>query len=810
MTNSIKQRESDIGYNKIYTREHTQAAMLLGGVGTGSISIGSRGQLFDYELFNAPSKGLIFPYTFFAIHAENEEHHLTRVLESRLTPPYVAANGLPAQQLGGLPRFRDSEMKVNFPFVNIRFVDESLPFAVELEAFNPFIPLNADDSGIPAALFRYKVKNTSNKPLTISVAGSLYNASGYSGQDNYLNFKNRGNPVNKYREEQGLCGLFMDNDSLNKKDKMYGNLALITPLADVSYKAEWQMGQRVDGAHGFWNDFDDDGRFSNEEAHMGVDSRLDRFIPIKVGSLALTQNIDPGQEASFPFVISWYFPNRQKAWPKDDNICSDDFEELTLNYYATLFDSAWDAGTYLLSNLNILERDSRNFADAIYRSTMPEYVIDAITANLAILKSTTCFRIENGHMFGFEGCLDEIGSCPGNCTHVWNYAQAMAFIFPELEQSMRRTDFLVETDEDGLMQFRAMRELNGQSWGFIAASDGQMGTIVRLYREWLITGDDDFLRDLWAKAKLALDYAIKTWDTDGDLVLDGMKHVDYDVEFYGIEPLSNILYLAALKAASQMARYLGELNSYDRYLEIYEKASVKADELMWNEDGGYYIQLLEDVDEFKYQHGKGCLSDQLLGQFMAYVCGLGPLMNSEHMKQAALSIFRHNYLDDLTYHANMQRVYAVNDDKGLLMTTWPIGGRPKYPFFYSEEVWSRTEYPIAATLIYEGFIDEGLTIVKAIRERYDGIKRNPWNEFECGWHYSGTMGSWGLLIALSGYHVDIPAGKMSFSPKINQDDFRTFWSNGRAWGTYTQKKIGEQVETNLEILYGSLDGIELY
>jgi uncharacterized protein (DUF608 family) len=795
-------------YDYVYDRRHKEALMLLGGIGTGSISLGSRGQFTDFELFNHPSKGLRFPYTFFAVHGQGREVSFTKILESRLTPPYTAANGLPAQELAGLPRFLESEMRVRFPFVCIRFIDERLPIEAAMEAYNPFIPLNADDSGIPAALIRYRIKNTQAEPLEISVAGSLYNASGYAGKEIFGNFINQGKPFNQYREEGGVRGIFFDNDGLDRQSTEYGNLALLTGDDSVSYKAEWQMGQRIDGAHNFWDDFNEDGKLCNEAGHMGIDGKLDKKVLAKIGSLSVTHTLGPNEEKDFSFVLAWYFPNRIKNWPMDQVICDSESMKTVKNYYAVKFKSAWDAGSYLLNNNKRLETLSRKFSDAVYESTLPPYVIDAMTGNLAILKSTTCFRIENGHMFAFEGCLDNTGSCPGNCTHVWYYAQAMAYLFPELEQSMRRTDFLVETNDEGEMQFRAMRELNGASWGFLPSVDGQMGTIVRLYREWLISGDESLLKELWPKAKQALDYGIRIWDTDKDFVLDGMKHVDYDVEFYGVDPLGNLDYLAALKAAIKMADYLEDTDARNKYLNIYNKASVLADKLMWDEKAGYFIQVLKDVDEFKYQHGKGCLADQLIGQFYAYLTGLGPLVKPEHVKKAVSSVFKYNFISDFTDHPNMQRSYAINNDKGLLMTTWPFGGRPKYPFFYSEEAWSRTEYHVAATLIYEGFIDEGLTIVKAIRERYDGIKRNPWNEFECGWHYSGTMSSWGLLPALSGYRPDLPAKKIHFAPLINRENFKCFWSNGKAWGTFSRKMENGKITHNIETLYGDLSGIE--
>ncbi len=787
-----------------YTEKHTQAAMLLGGIGTGSISIGSRGQLQDFELFGHPSKGLKFPYTFFAVHGEGEGIRFTKVLESRLQPPFVSPNGLIPDTAAGLPRFVSSEMEGRFPFTDIRLRDDSLPIEAALEAFNPFIPLNTDDSSLPVAFLRYRIRNRGERTLSVSIAGSLYNASGFDGLEMYGTFKNRGTPFNTFREGEGFCGIDFDNNGIDRGDALYGTLSLTGRGGDVSYKHEWNMGQRIDGIHDFWDDFSSDGRLSHKKPFMGVAGQLDSFIRIKIGSLALTQRLEPGKEGVFEFCISWCFPNRMKAWPAQKDISEPSGPvEMIRNYYAVKHADAFAAAGYLWNNLERLERQSRLFTDTLFGSTLPAYVIDAAAANLTILKSTTCFRIENGRFFGFEGCLDNVGSCAGNCTHVWYYAQAMAYLFPDLERNMRETDFLRETDEEGVMQFRALSELNGRGWDFIPAVDGQMGTIARLCREWKLSGDDEFLRRLWPKAVQALECGIRLWDTDGDGVLDGCMHVDYDVEFYGVNPLGNTCYLAALRAAEEMARYLGDGEHERRYHNLFAAASKRADELMWN--GEYYEQILDDVDTYKYQHGKGVLADQLMGQYYAHILGLGYLMEPEHIRAAAENIFRYNFREEFYDHPNMQRVYALYDDKGLLMTTWPHGGRPRFPFFYSEEVWSRTEYPLASVLAYEGRLTEALTMVKAIRDRYDGIKRNPWNEFECGYHYSGIMGSWAMILALSGFQANVSRGTMSFDPKINREDFRCFFSCGTGWGVYTRREKDGQTAENIEYLYRPKD-----
>ncbi len=233
------------------------------------------------------------------------------------------------------------------------------------------------------------------------------------------------------------------------------------------------------------------------------------------------------------------------------------------------------------------------------------------------------------------------------------------------------------------------------------------------------------------------------------------------------------------------------------------------DELLWG--GEYYIQMIDDVNKYRYQYGKGCLSDQILGQLLAHVAGLGYILPEEHVRRAVKSIFDYNFRTSFRDHHNVQRTYVLNDEKGLLLCSWPKGGRPKLPFVYADEVWTGIEYHVAAHLIYEGFVDEGLTIVRAVRERHDGYRRNPWNEVECGHHYARSMASWALLTALSGFKYDMVEGTMSFKPAINSDDFKTFWSTGKGWGIYTQKKDPEtgEIVWDIEVLYGSLEGVSV-
>jgi non-lysosomal glucosylceramidase len=352
------------------------------------------------------------------------------------------------------------------------------------------------------------------------------------------------------------------------------------------------------------------------------------------------------------------------------------------------------------------------------------------------------------------------------------------------------------------MRFRTNAVFDNEPHEFHAAVDGQLGTVVRLYREWRFSGDDAFLAELYPAAKRALDYAFTTWDSDGDLVLDSQQHNTYDIEFYGPNSLANSVFLAALRAGAAMAEQQGDDEAAARWSEAAELGAERTDALLYN--GEYYVQRIEDVDAYRYQYGLGCLSDQLLGQTHAHLVGLGHVLPAEHVRSAIGAVFRHNFRRDFTDYASVQRTYALNDDEGLVLCTWPEGGRPRIPFVYSDEVWSGIEYQVAANLIYEGLVEEGLTIVRAVRNRHDGVRRSPWNEAECGNHYARSLASWSVLIALTDAQWDARRRSLRLAPvaaAVQDGVFRSFFSTGAGWGRCVAGPDG----VRLELLGGRLE-----
>jgi uncharacterized protein (DUF608 family) len=784
---------------------HPEVAFPVGGIGTGTVSLGARGELRDWEIFLRPNKGFYLPYGFFAVRAQIAgSKAVTKVLEGRPGPPYIGSHGYLKNATEGLPRFDDTEFVGEYPLAQVNFIDRGFPVKVSMEVFNPFIPLNPDDSGIPAVIFLVTVKNGRKKPARVSLALSLLNACGYDSVSkvNRMACASFGKNVNRVVTKGELSGLYFTTKKFNEDDSRFGSMAAITNWKSVTARAAWKETGWWGDLHTLWNDFDKDGRLTGKAAKTRpTDDGYTDF-----GSICLSAHVRPGKSVTFPLVLSWCFPNMINYWDARKELKN----RLMKKYYSTQFRNAFDAGRYVFDNFERLEKGTRQFHKALFSSTLPAHVLDAVSSQMSTLRTTTCFRLADGRFYGFEGSSENAGCCPMNCTHVWNYEQALAHLFPSLARTMRETDFLINVEPDGTMAFRtAMPPGIIKKWDFHPAADGQMGTIIRLYREWKLSGDNSFLKRLWPKAQKALEYAWRQWDRDKDGLMEGQQHNTYDIEFYGPNTVTGLFYLGALKAGAEMARAMGDEESAATYEKLLKRGVKKTHELLWN--GKYYIQKFDARKHKRNQYGKGCLSDQLLGQWLAEVSGLGEILGKGKVRKALTSIFRYNFRDSLLNHRNTQRTYALDDEKGLLVCTWPLGGRPRLPFIYCDEVWTGIEYHVASHMMYEGLIDEGLAIVKGARDRHDGRRRNPWNEPECGNHYVRAMSSWSLLTALSGFSYDGTKKSIRFGPKIRREDFKCFFSTGTCWGEYRQRSRRGNTTISVRVLYGELhlDAIRL-
>jgi len=451
-------------------------------------------------------------------------------------------------------------------------------------------------------------------------------------------------------------------------------------------------------------------------------------------------------------------------------------------------------------------------------------VIEAIAANLTILKSPTVLRQRDGKLWNWEGCGDNSGCCAGSCTHVWNYAQAIPHLFPSLERTLRETEFFPSQDNEGHQTFRSALPIRPVATTFHSASDGQLGGIMKMYRDWRISGDTEWLRKMFPMIVKSMDYCITTWDPRATGTLEEPHHNTYDIEFWGPDGMCTSFYLGALKAISEMGRYLG--NDVSKYEALYTRGKekletelfdgeyfiqkiqweglsspdpVKASEGSWSSDYSVEARALLQKEGPKYQYGTGCLSDGILGAWIGEVCGLHNVVDSAKVTSHLKSVYKYNLRNDLSDHSNPQRPsFALGDEGGLLLCSWPKGGKLSLPFVYSDEVWTGIEYQMASHLMMMGEAEKGLDIVRTARNRYDGRYRNPFNEYECGHWYARALSSYAMLQALSGVRYDAIDQLMYING--NSDDFTSFISTATGFGNVGMK----DGKPFLDVTYGEI------
>jgi non-lysosomal glucosylceramidase len=795
-------------------RELAMISFPLGGVAAGSLGLGGRGQLCNWEIFNRPNKGYRPNYAFPSIWAKaGQGSAVARVLESRILPPYEGQDGLGSNNVPGLSRLESAVFTGEYPLAHIEFHDSTLPVKVELEAFSPFIPHEPDDSGLPVAVLRYRVSNPGNMEAEVGIAFSIDNpVKGEKENGDVAARKVNDGRRNEYRTVRGMGGLVMSNANLASDHPMAGDFTLAAMSSserEISHWEGWPLGRWWNSPLLFWDVFSKSGAMgSAPDPHDNV------------GVVCLHKMIQPGQSQDFEFLLGWRFPNRTPEW------CGwsapPGFEKSIIgNHYAERFNSSWAAVQYAADHLKQLEGQMRAFTETMRASTIPSVVKEAASANLSTLATTTCFRTADGEFHGFEGSDDTRGCCHGNCTHVWNYETATPFLFPSFARSLRRSSFGFSMDEEGAMHFRQNLPDGKSRWGF-AAADGQMGQIIHAWIDWRISGDDALLQSTWPRAKKAIEFAWVPggWDANRDGVMEGVQHNTYDVEFYGPNPMCGIYYLGALRAAEELARAAGDNGSAETYRKLFEQGSLWIDTNLFN--GEFYVQKIQgfrkdqiasdlrssmgsdDTMNPEYQVGSGCLVDQLVGQYLADVAGLGPLVSQEKIRTTLNSIYRYNFKRSLAQHDNVERTYALNDEAAVVVCDYGKAERPRIPFPYFAEAWTGLEYTAAALMICWGMAKQGIEIVASTRARFDGEKRNPWDEAECGHHYARAMSSWSTMLAMSGFHYDGASHAVVAAPPVSGDEFVCLWATGSGWGRYSIEKRSGATKLMFHVLGGEL------
>ena len=923
------------GEKEVYSSDAAMQhiGMPVGGLFAGTVYLSGDGRLWHWHIFNEESYG-IAPGNFVFEGRERRDYHGSHYAYP-LKPTYpfkqgfgIRANGkeVPLNREG----FKEVTFRGEYPRVLVSFKDADLPVSAQLEAFSPFVPLNANDSELPATVMQYTVKNEGSASLDLELygfmenatclltrdvqSGTLHNravneagwvgvecsvesrhetpaatkpradiiferfdagaaerwtgegsafASGPFGRDgvglvNTCSTKHKkgeakrprvnletgslksrpftiersyitANVAGEFNPKQ--CGVFVivDGEVVAQATGNYrkelspvtidvsqfqGKEAVLEIRDDVVSSHQHihnPAGIAVDDivfsdtpASGFGQldalpdygtmtlallgDGTSDASAATDLKQQEATGNLGASI---VGEVGRSVHLAPGEEATFAFVVSWYFPNYSNAsMPR----------KAAGRHYASRFDSSTEVTSYLVENSQRLFGATRRWVDTWYDSSLPYWFLDRTMANTSTLATMTSQRFEDGRFWAWGG----ISSCSGTCSHVWQYAQAAARLFPAIERRTRdESDFGIGFSSIGGIGHRI------NMTGGLVAEDGQLGRILCVYREHQMSPDNTFLERIWPRVKKGMDYIIAK-DTDLDGVIDGSYRNTLDGKWFGKISWSMAQYVAALRAVEAMATEMGDTEYAKRCKNLADQGSKAMDPLF---NGEYFIQDKGDQPD-SFGHGYGCFIDQVFGQSWAHWVGLGHIIDVDKQRSALRSIYRYNFITDIgPFREAFQngRIYGLTGDAGLLMCTWPkepMGKGENHIYFY--EFMTGFEWQVASHMIYEGIdepdlLEKGLVVSRAIHDRYSAELRNPYNEIECGDHYGRAMASYGAYQAMCGYQYHGPKGELSFAPRLQQEDFRAAFTTADGWGSFAQRVNDGSQSAEIDLRYGTLE-----
>ncbi len=753
----------------------------VGALGGSVIRMNGKAERAWWQIFNnfeeRAGSGIV-PNSFFALRTRTDDGTVVKALQTSSVGNFPAMSGLSFQG--------------EYPFGWFQFEDDELPVDVSLEAYNPLIPMDLKNSAIPCGIFRIKVRNTGAEEVEVNLLASQQNAVGFTGYDTIAGPNNRSNKgygqnQNRVVSQAGKTSVEMTGTT--------GSMHLSAYAEEVSYTATWENNSAL------LDDFSGDGILSGEKTASSPQpgTTVD-------GALATGFVLEPGEERTVTFVLSWYFPG--------GTFGRSDIPEWYFVKAGSQYENWWtdaaDVDKYVAENFEILDANTRLYHKTVYSSNIPRYVLDRITSNICVLNSPTTFWTKEGY-FGIWESTSFKEEWFGNVKHVIHYAQGHARLYPELGRILREIDLNTQM-EDGLLPARQGQPLN--------AFDGHFGSILGVYREHLLSEDNEFLSSAWHRTRKAMDFAISTYDSDQDGMLSGSYHNTLDCNVSGTSPWIGSLYMAALKASEKMAKIMGEDEAAATYRNIWTVGRENQNEQLWSDSLGYYIEKTENLPKTLIM-AEAVSLDMFLGQWWANQLNLGQIYPVDRTLAGLGKIYITNrYTDTGEGYVPMFRDFLGTGDTGWQMFVHR-GEVPKNSIYYYSEVMSGFEYAAAATILQNGMIEEGLSMVKAISGRYDGRFRSegevhmannscvfgtgsPFGEDECGDFYVRPLSSWSVLLALQGFIFDGPEQTIGFKPVWQPEDHASFFSASEGWGLFTQTRDNLAQTSAIDMKYGRL------
>ncbi|MGC4036176.1 MAG: GH116 family glycosyl-hydrolase [Chitinophagaceae bacterium] len=767
--------------------------MPVGGIMCGMLYLGGDGRLWLWDVFNKNQTGVVYKEIPWHETVQTNGPYLRSFDGANYVQPVKDVRPLD-QGFALCFEFDDKKIikkleandwdeiafEATYPMAAIHYTIKEVPVKLTINVYSPFIPLNEDESGLPATIYSFHLHNDSEKPVTVSITGWLENKSSIytaaPGDEQY--FK-----LNTVIEKENFSSVIETTQTRNWADDNF----YFTPdhgdfcIASFNPSAIINTGNDTTKI--------DDLFFKKENKKDTISRKAEKSL----ASVCNHATLNPGEKKELNYCLSWYFPNLSFHSIKNEN----------LRYYAKKFKSSAEVNEYVYTNFERLSTLTKSWCNNYYnKSTLPYWFLERTLLNISTLATTTSHRFSSGRFYAWEG----VGSCAGTCTHVWQYAQAMARIFPNLERDTReRVDFGLSFHEDGHVGLRA--EYDPQP-----AIDGQAGRILGVYREHKMTTDNSFLKRLWPNVKKGVDF-ILIQDTNGNGMVDTQLENTLDAKWPGEIAWIVGLCLAAVKAGQLMAEEMNDIPYAEKCKAFFEKGKANMEKELFN--GEYFIHKPDPkLGKTVLGSYNTCHIDQVYGQAWAFQAGIDERIIDRAKTLSALkALWKNNFLTDVgpylqTHHGG--RAYALPGEGGMLMNTnpknedLPYGVKDAWQVTYFHECMSGFEHQVAAHMMAEGMVDEALLLTKTIHERYSGVKRNPFNEVECSDHYARAMASYGTYISACGFDYHGPKKYIHFAPKVNAANFASAFTTAESWGSFSQKKTNNKWTYLLDISHGRL------
>lgn len=788
------------------SQQQIRNGIAMGGIGTGSIEMRADGNFHNWSIFNNYPKNSGKPFTLPSLPNSNDKDSLLFFIVKYKTEgqdyqlKLLQINN--SLNEGGLEAITyyypwmscvdTIEFSGNFPFVNINYKDDEMPFDIELEAFSPFIPHHVKESSLPGVYFNFKIVPKTKEKIEFSILGSLRNLVAYDTTDKYF--------VSKVLDKKNHKGFVHTVGGVDEKEASFGEMGLTCLSSSSSYYLGWEH------KHPYYE------RLLVEERLPNIDDTANRnkIINNKKQAAFKVKNVKDQrcfstvadhtilQQEAFntSFLFSWNFPNAQGSIAEKVEEFDGDYvipQKITNwqgHYYSNFFNSYEDVHNYMIHSKNELERKTQLFNTHFYDSSLPKYVLNQINAQFNTFITSSTFT-KDGKFAIREGMSANKAWGPNGTIDVSLYGSIMILsLFPELQKSLMRIHKNVQTDNGEIAHGLANQldyTLNG-TWGVYHRLDLVPNYIQMVLRDYLYTNDQDFLDEIWPSVVKGIDYILKERDKNNDEIpeMEGIMCSYDNFPMFGHASYIVSQWACALKLASIVAKKKGDNKRYRKYKNIADKSINVMENKLWN---GKYFRLYNDEENNKKD--EGCLTDQVIGQWTAHLAGIDSLLSKEKINSSLMQIYKKSF-----------------NGKFLRNCSWPE--HPKlFPIektnWWVDQAntpWSGVELAFASLLYYEGFVEQANTIIKAVDHRYKKAGLY-WNHQEYGGHYYRPMSAWSIINGALGYSVQ--GDSYTFKPKLTTSEFKLFFTACKAWAHFKRSETKDSIAVSFgEIIISSL------